>query len=98
MKVIKKGRKQKGWSKECTCTGDGNGGGGCGAVLLVEQADLFQTSSSVRDETDHFVTFKCPDCEVLTDIKGSPFRSQELMRQKEWEAEKYRISSAPDPK
>ena len=27
MKVIKEGRKQKGWAREYTCTGSGNGGG-----------------------------------------------------------------------
>lgn len=46
MKIIKEGRKQTGWSKELTCTGKGNGGGGCGAVLLVEQTDLYNTFST----------------------------------------------------
>lgn len=69
MKVLKKGRKQKGWSAEKTCTGNGNGGGGCGARLLVEQADLFRTESSHYDgSTDVYATFCCPECEVLTDI------------------------------
>ncbi len=44
MKVIKPGRPQKGWSHEFTCTGDGNGRGGCGAILLVEQEDLYEKS------------------------------------------------------
>jgi len=56
MKVIKPGRPQRGWSKECKCSGKGNGGGGCGAVLLVEQGDLFQTQSNARDETTYYVT------------------------------------------
>ncbi len=68
MRVIKEGRPQKGWATEATCTGAGNGKGGCGATLLVEQADLFSTSSSCRDETDYFTTFQCPSCGVLTDI------------------------------
>lgn len=72
MKVIKPGRAQKGWSKKCTCTGAGNQGGGCGATLLVEQADLFQTTSNARDETTYYVTFKCAACGVLTDIEGAP--------------------------
>lgn len=71
MKVIKPGRPQKGWAKEFKCTGAGNGDGGCGAVLLVEQEDVFQTSSSVRDETDYYNTFECSECKVLTDIPQS---------------------------
>lgn len=70
MKVLKKGREQQGWAKEFTCTGKGNGGGGCGATLLVEQRDVFQTSSSHYDgSTDYYNTFKCASCGVLTDIK-----------------------------
>lgn len=76
MKVLKKGRKQKGYSKERTCTGSGNGGGGCRAKLLVEEDDLYQTSSSCRDETEYYVTFRCPECYVETDI-SSP-SSQEI--------------------
>jgi len=68
MKVIKKGRPQKGWAKEFKCTGKGNEGGGCGATLLVEQTDLFQTASHSRDETDYYVTFECCECGVLTDV------------------------------
>lgn len=50
MKVLTKGRKQKGWSIETKCSGEGYEGGGNGALLLVEQADLFQTSSNCRQE------------------------------------------------
>lgn len=70
MKIIERGREQKGWAKECVCTGDGNGGGGCGAKLLVEQVDLYRTSSSCRDETDYFNTFSCAQCGVETDLKN----------------------------
>jgi hypothetical protein len=74
MKVLKKGRKQKGWAIEADCTGAGNKGGGCGAKLLIEQADVFRTTSSHYDgSTDYYNTFKCPDCGVLTDIKSVPF-------------------------
>jgi hypothetical protein len=69
MKVLEKGREQKGWSVEITCTGRGNGDGGCGAKLLVEQGDLFRTESHCRDETDVFTTFECPECKVWTDLK-----------------------------
>jgi hypothetical protein len=83
MKVIKPGSGQKGWSSEATCTGAGNGNGGCGAVLLVEQPDLFCTSSSCRDETDYFTTFKCSECGVLTDIK-TPINPRSLPSYAEW--------------
>ena len=71
MKVLKKGREQKGWSVEVTCTGEGNGLGGCGAKLLVEEADLYQTTRCCRDEVDYFVTFRCIECRVETDIYES---------------------------
>jgi hypothetical protein len=74
MKVVKKGRKQAGWAKEFTCTGEGNKGGGCGAVLLVEQADVFCTYVHCHVDTDTFHTFRCSECGVLTDIKETlPF-------------------------
>ena len=73
MKVITPGRPQKGWAKEFKCTGAGNGDGGCGAVLLVEQDDLYRTSSGHYDgSTDHYVTFRCSACGVETDIEDTP--------------------------
>jgi hypothetical protein len=70
MKVIKKGRPQKGWSVKVKCTGSGNGMGGCGAELLVEQGDLYQTVSEHYDgSTDYYITFECIECGVETDIK-----------------------------
>lgn len=79
MKVLKKGRSQKGWAKECTCTGAGNGGGGCGATLLVDSSDLFQTGRHYYDGTsDTFVTFACSECGVLTDINGYPGGARDL--------------------
>jgi hypothetical protein len=68
MKVLEKGNPQKGWTTKVKCTGHGNQGGGCGAVLQVEEPDLFLTSSSVRDETDYYVSFQCCECGVLTDL------------------------------
>lgn len=70
MKVIKKGRDQRGWSGNFECTGRGNGGGGCGAVLLVEQSDLFKTSRGdyVNPVTSICVTFQCSECDIMTDI------------------------------
>lgn len=72
MKVIKKGRPQKGWAKQITCTGKGNGRGGCGAVLLIEESDLFRTGKHSRDESEYYATFKCSECGVLTDVNGYP--------------------------
>jgi hypothetical protein len=82
MKVLAKGTGQKGWAKKHTCTGNGNGEGGCGAKLLVEEGDLFQTQRNCLHETDYFVTFKCPECGVLTDIDNYPGRATELPRQR----------------
>jgi hypothetical protein len=69
MKVIEKGREQKGWAKKFKCTGEGNKGGGCGAVLLVEQDDIFYTYSNHYDgSSETYCTFQCPQCQVLTDL------------------------------
>lgn len=84
MKVIEKGREQRGWSEEIICTGAGNGNGGCGAKLLIEQPDLFHTIHQVKDETDYFVTFECCECGVLTDIKNSPFSPRSLPHRSKW--------------
>jgi hypothetical protein len=79
MKLIKKGRPQKGWAKEYACSGDGNGGGGCGAVLLVEKTDLFRTGRHYYDgSSDCFVTFACSACGVLTDVKDYPGSTRDL--------------------
>lgn len=79
MKVLKPGREQKGWARQSTCTGDGNGGGGCGAELLVEQDDLFETQSHCLHETDYYITFQCP-CGVRTDLKNPPGHLWEIAR------------------
>ncbi len=68
MKVLKKGRPQKGWTKEYKCTGKGNKGGGCGALLQVEEDDLFLTQSHARDEITEYISFRCCECGVITDI------------------------------
>jgi len=83
MRVLEPGRPQKGWSIEKRCTGEGNGKGGCGALLLVEFADLHKTMRHARDETDYFATFKCSECGVLTDLfdedlRGAPFQASAL--------------------
>lgn len=69
MKVLKKGRPQKGWAKRYVCSGNGNKGEGCGAKLLVEQDDVFETESHHYDGSDcYYRTFRCPECFVWTDI------------------------------
>lgn len=85
MKIIKEGRPQTGWAKEYECTGKGNGLGGCGAILLVEEGDLFSTCTSRRDEVETFITFECPACTVLTDIPQQDFlRTTRLPSRHEW--------------
>lgn len=87
MKVIKKGSGQKGWSGQFKCTGNGNGGGGCGAVLRVEEGDLFHTYRGYYDGSeDWFVTFRCCDCGVLTDIPDGkvPRRASSLPHYLKW--------------
>lgn len=73
MKVLKKGRPQLPWSCKVKCTGKGNGGGGCGAKLLVEQADLYETRcTDLMGEYESFVTIQCPCCGKETDLKNVP--------------------------
>jgi hypothetical protein len=85
MKIITPGRPQTGWAKEFTCTGAGNGNGGCGALLLVEQDDLYETLSSSYDgSTDHHITFKCSSCGIETDIKDVPQNVIDLPSKEYW--------------
>ncbi len=84
-RVIKKGRPQRGWSKQYKCTGNGNGDGGCGAVLLVSEYDLYRTSSSSMGETDHHTTFCCMECAVETDVKEVPYDKVQGKRPSETE-------------
>ena len=69
MKVLEEGA---GWSIKQFCTGDGNGEGGCGAHLLVEESDIFETAhTDYGGDRETYVTFRCPQCKKLTDI-GPP--------------------------
>lgn len=87
MKVIRKGREQKGWAKKFKCTGVGNGNGGCGAKLLVEEGDLYQTiSTDYGGGTDYYTTFRCPECGVQTDVNVP---SSVKVRSKEHSEESY---------
>jgi hypothetical protein len=71
MRVIKSGTPGGAWCKELKCTGIGNGSMGCGALLEVNGADLFHTTSSAMGERDHHVTFQCPECQEWTDVSSN---------------------------
>lgn len=89
MRVIKEGTGQKGWAQNFVCTGNGNNGGGCGAVLLVEEQDLFTTHSSHYDgSNDSYITFQCAQCGVLTDIPQSKAPHVSLPNHETWKKKK----------
>lgn len=87
MKVIEKGRPQNGWAKEFVCTGKGNKDGGCQAKLLVEFDDLFRTfHTDMTGDREVFLTFKCVECGVLTDIPTKEWPSTTAIPNQEiWE-------------
>lgn len=68
MKILKPGREQGPNSKEIECSGAGNGGGGCGALLLIDSTDVFQTHSSCMGESSLHRTIQCPQCSSWTDL------------------------------
>ena len=88
MKVILPGKAQI-WSMEVTCTGSGNGGFGCEALLEIELDDIFLTESGGMDDyTDIFHTFKCIQCNRLTDLPKNtlfPRDAYEFPSQTKWE-------------
>ncbi len=99
MKVLKKGREQKSWATTEKCSGRGNGNGGCGAKLLVEKTDLYQTCSSHYDgSTENYTTFTCPICSVETDVDSKtniPFYS-ELPTKKEFFKNKQSLNQGEE--
>lgn len=97
MKVVKKGRGTKGWAKEYECTGKGNGEGGCGALLMVEQDDVFVTSTNTRDETTTHYTFRCCECGVWTDIPPVPFKARKINPKCDGEQSGARLPLEGDP-
>lgn len=61
------------WSVQILCSGKGNNKIGCGAVLLVEESDLFNSTRVI--EHDHVVmqtSFCCTECKAHTDIDNVP--------------------------
>ena len=87
--IILRAGAEPGWGLEKTCTGGGNGNLGCGALLRVEKEDLFHTHSYHHDGSHEiYTTFKCLQCEELTDIKDSiPIRFHLPDRDK-WEQDR----------
>ena len=97
MKILKPGSIERAkWSKEITCTGRGNGGHGCGAVLLVEEGDLYYTRCHVRDEVDVFVTFTCGFCGRKNDLERKPdiVREPIFASEEAWQKEQQRKAIA----
>lgn len=70
MKVIKEGVPGGLWHPQVTCTGAGNGNHGCGAILELEESDLFHTQhTDYGGDTEHYITIECPCCSRWTDIQ-----------------------------
>lgn len=75
MKILEEGKK---WSINCRCRGFGIIGGGCGALLEIEANDIYAIIKKVEDETSELMylrdeycyTFKCPCCNIETEIDG----------------------------
>ena len=85
MKIIKKGRPQKGWSKLAICTGKGNGWGGCWSILRISREDLYSTCRYSAGEIDQYcTTFSCPNCGVETDVRVPGQIDAFLPERKNW--------------
>lgn len=75
MKVIKEGES---WSIQQTCSGIGINGSGCGAILEIEEDDIYAIVKLIDAETPDFLysqhdycyTFRCPCCNIETEIKA----------------------------
>lgn len=80
MKVLKPGVTVD-WSAELVCTGAGHGGTGCGAVLLVEKADLMRVAAPgiSFDRTSWSMAFCCCACGALTGVVGVPVELAERL-------------------
>ena len=72
MKVLTPGDMRKTiWQQELPCTGRGHGGYGCGALLLVDELDVFTTGGGVDISgvgEDVFLTIQCPLCGAFNNI------------------------------
>jgi hypothetical protein len=71
MKIKEKGTRQTHWEKEFECTGIGNDHmhKSCGALLIIEEEDLFITSfTNYGGDRETFITFQCIQCGSHTDV------------------------------
>ena len=94
MKVLEKGRPKKKWSAEIRCVGTEEGcsfENGCGALLLVEQDDLYLTPDSIAQcgvatTTISSCRFMCPEChkEIRLDFEVPIIVVQSMPSRDEW--------------
>lgn len=64
-KIIKKGRDHI-WIKELECTGKGITGTGCGAILEINESDLFKVYGGGYTENIPYAGIRCPACSCDT--------------------------------
>lgn len=70
MRVMEKNN----WSIEERCTGKGNGDGGCNSLLLIEKEDLYFCGEIYSAcGTQYGFAFKCPVCNLWTDVDNIPY-------------------------
>ena len=79
MEIIEKGKK---WIAKKRCRGTGDG---CGALLLVEEDDIFADISGI--ENDQFkcaYCFCCPECDCITEMseKSLPAKVRKIALEK----------------
>ena len=70
MKILEKADTES-WYIDCRCTGFGNAAGGCNSLLRVEKSDLVYwpgVDAETWGQRDPAVSFKCPVCNVRTDL------------------------------
>ncbi len=91
MKILESGKVGENWNIQHRCTGAGNRGDGCEALLELELDDLRYFPGVPGDSwgsRDPAVSFKCPCCGKLTDLKSKdwPVGAHNLNRwTKEWQ-------------
>ncbi len=69
MKVLEMGPK---WSYKMRCTGSGWAGSGCGALLEIEEDDVFESShTDIAGDTEYYFSICCPVCNQNTDVNKS---------------------------
>lgn len=71
MKILEPGKVGEIWTIQYHCTAWGNSGEGCGALLEIKLDDLrfYEGAEYPWRVIDPAVSFKCPCCGKLTDLK-----------------------------